>query len=54
MWIALQCGRVEQVAGVDLEGLIRQTKSGWTRDQPIADFETGGERVQIFLDGLGP
>jgi len=43
-----------QVAGVDLEELIRQTNSDWTRDQPIADFETGGERIQIFLDGLSP
>ena len=45
---------VRQVAGVDLEGLIRQTQAGWTREQPVADFEAGNERVQIFLDGLGP
>jgi hypothetical protein len=42
------------VAGLDLEELIRKTKSDWTRDQPVADFETGTERIQIFLDGLGP
>ena len=43
-----------QVAGVDLEELIRQTQAGWTREQPVADFEAGNERVQIFLDGLPP
>ena len=43
-----------QVAGVDLEELIRQTQAGWTREQPVADFEAGNERVQIFLDGLAP
>ena len=41
-----------QVAGVDLEELIRETKSGWTKDQPVADFQAGTERVQIYLDGL--
>ncbi|KAK9903591.1 hypothetical protein WJX75_009441 [Coccomyxa subellipsoidea] len=45
---------VPQVAGIDLEELIQQTQAGWTRDKPVADFETGGERVQIFLDGLSP
>lgn len=43
---------IPQVAGVDLEELIQQTQAGWTRDKPVADFETGGERIQIFLDGL--
>lgn len=43
-----------QVAGIDLEELIQQTQAGWTRDKPVADFETGGERVEIFLDGLSP
>ncbi len=37
-----------------MEALIKETKAGWTKDQPVADFETGGERVQIFLEGLGP
>ncbi len=42
-----------QVAGVDLESLIGQTKAGWTREQPVADFEAGSDRVQIYIDGLG-
>lgn len=43
---------LRQVAGVDLEQLIRETKGGWTKDQPIADFQAGTEQVQIYLDGL--
>ena len=43
---------LRQVAGVDLEQLIRGRKSGWTKDQPIADFQAGAEQVQIYLDGL--
>lgn len=49
---ALKISAAWQVAGVDLEQLIRETKSGWTKDQPIADFSAGTERIQIYLDGL--
>ena len=41
-----------QVAGVDLEQLVREVKGDWTKEQPIADFQAGSERVQIYLDGL--
>jgi len=37
---------------VDLEELVREIKGEWTKDQPIADFQAGSERVQIYLDGL--
>ena len=37
---------------MDLEELVREIKGEWTKDQPIADFQAGSERVQIYLDGL--
>lgn len=42
---------VPQVAGVDFEQLMKQTKGeGWDPKQPLVDFQTDGDKVEIFLE----
>lgn len=37
---------------MDLEQLVKEVNADWTKEKPIADFQAGSERVQIYLDGL--
>lgn len=40
-----------QVAGVDLEGLLKQAKGeGWDPTKPVLDFDSAGDRIEIFLE----
>jgi hypothetical protein len=45
-----------QVAGVDLEGLLRQVRGDdGRRDEkrPLVDFNSGADRIQVFVEGAG-
>jgi hypothetical protein len=41
-----------QVAGLDVEGLVRSAtgNDSWSRDKPVADFESNGDRIEVFLE----
>lgn len=40
-----------QVAGVDLDGLIRETKGeGWTPDQPVVDYTADRDRITVYIE----
>jgi 2-methylisocitrate lyase-like PEP mutase family enzyme len=42
---------VPQVAGVDLEGLVREAKGGaWAPGAPVLEFEADSDTVQVFLE----
>ncbi|KAK9824446.1 hypothetical protein WJX72_010304 [[Myrmecia] bisecta] len=43
---------VPAVAGVDLEGLIKNAKgdASWTAAKPVADFSSNSDVIQIFLE----
>ena len=42
---------VPAVAGVDLEGLVRQAAGAdWDASKPLLDFESGEDVIQVFLE----
>lgn len=45
-------GFVPQVAGLDLEGLVKKVKGDttWSPDMPLLDSEIEGDRIEIFLE----
>ncbi len=45
-------GTSMQVAGLDVEGLVRSAtgNDSWSRDKPVADFESNGDRIEVFLE----
>jgi hypothetical protein len=50
-FLSAVAGFVPQVAGVDLEGLVRGAKGvEWSPEKPLLDFEADGDRVEIFLE----
>lgn len=40
-----------QLAGIDLEGLLKQAKGeGWDPSKPVLEFDSGSERTEIWLE----